>query len=399
MTKSFQLLGKFQEFPFRPKNLINWDTSENRLVYSNQFTYTRSWHLTTSILFLEKFLYSFAVFANKSGYSAFKLRILQIRYMDEMCLALYIHLALGFILSLEWLYYKYGEEFVEYINRLMTFHPRHRRKSRNTNDITGILGCLVVISITAGSVLLSIIFGSGLLQPAIVTIFLQSIPHLITSPELKLVVTILVYTTQFLLLLYVLLQVASTVSIGFLFTLFTVRLHSNHLADIKYLLLYRQYSASVRQYQHLHVIHRIGGVANSVIVGIFMGIGFYLFIFSLMLSILGWRLLPLLFLPIPIIVIGFCFLQLFVALPMAPCVNNLSLLLLEEWKLHRYNFKHENALYVKKLWNSLPPLWICCEPVGPLDADRATKYLYSIFDNSITSLLLCKGILKTWELI
>lgn len=399
MLKAFDLLEKIQTLKFRPKHLLNWNSSNNRFEYSRKFEKMLSWYLISSVGALEMTLFFAASFAMKFGYFGKDFTFIAKHYTDAACFSIYYHLVLGLSAWLEWHYYVHGQDLAKYINYLLTFQSCNRsqhQSSRKKLDIIGLMAYLVVPSITVACLSLEVIHGTGVLPSTIITITYKNIPALFTSPVLRAIQSVSLGLAHLSLFIVLVLEGASTVCIGFLVMLFANSALANHLHGIKYLFDSGQHSKSVRQYKLLLLIQQTGTQPFSLIIAIFMGVGFYIFIFSMVLSAFGWKLLSPLFFPLPPLTVGLCMVLLTFALPLVPHAINMSAMLIKNWKLH--TFKFSNAPYVKKLLRSLPPLNIMCGQVGTLNAERSTTYIYSILDNSITALLLSKGILKAWNM-
>lgn len=384
MLKAFQLMSKLQNLPFRPKNIINWDPTTNRLKYGNKVDKVFSWYLIVSVYVFEMILLVGAGFAIKFGYTRFTYTLLARQYIDEACLFIYTHLVFLLALWLEWLFYRQGQDLVEYVNSLLVL--QHSEQPRNHKDVLGSVAYFVVGSLPIVCIGLGILLGSGILPATIITIFYKSFAVQSTSPTFNIqnVVFGAAHLWGFVALN---LEGGSAVCLGFLVALFNSSFLINHLNYIKFLSS-KNCSTSVREYHLLQVVLQSGCKPISFLCVIFMGVGFYIFIFSVTLSALGWDLLSPLFFPLAPLTVGFCVVLLSFALPVTAKAINLSMELLRNWKLHQYHFKYTNRLYMQKFLRSLRPVNISCGPFGTLNGEKVTTYLYSIFDNSITGLTL-----------
>lgn len=366
----------------------------------------------------EMLLYVSAIVIVNSSLLDISIKHLVQTYPDELCMAFYVHLIISMIVLLELNIYKHRNEIVLYLNELLRFsvvnrwNIRLRRIPYRNNaiaqrlhlhaileDLTGALGMIVVIGLAIIGPFVGAIVGSGILRVLVATVIFFNIPPLLNVSGWPTIQNIILRITFFIGAFYSVLEVCANVAFGTLILLFATSTQVKHMSGIKYLLSSGKLSTSVRQYQKLQVIHGIGKDSFASVAAVFMGTGFYILMFSVTFSILGWKILSPLLYPLLPFVTAICLLMLTFVLPSTYLAYNQSVRVILEWKIHTKQFRFVNPLYIKKLVKSLQPMGFWCGDVSILDRDRATRYVYSIIDNCLTCILLCGSVMRSWNLI
>lgn len=350
------------------------------------------------------FLFGSATFAVVGGY--FKVPEGSIKqFAEQICIILYTHISLFLVIFLEWAVYKGGHDMMLFLNAMFEFKIRRSSPlSRNVvgvqsriarNNASGILGVLFVILLSIIGPFVGFLAGTKILKICVFTVFFDWGLDAFSS--------ICAYVPWFFLSLfhcspvfYGAMEIANAGSVCGIFVLFASSIQANHLKELNKEIVTDSISksySSLRAYQRMFVMNRVGHEAIARLLAVYLGTGFYLAIFSFTLIVYGWSLLSSVFYPLVLLVTATVVILMYFGLGFGTEGYEESVKFLEHWRHTAVHYK--NRLYIRKLVRSLKPLGFVCGDVGVLDNDRATTYLYSVIENTITCMLMFGNIIRT----
>lgn len=127
-------------------------------------------------------------------------------------------------------------------------------------------------------------------------------------------------------------------------------------------------------------------MTRSAAVG--LGFGFYTTMFSITLSIHGYHLLSIIYFPWVVIAAAFCIILIHFGPDFTTEAYGLSKEFIRQQRINFANNSQVNRKYAERVIRSLRTVGFNCGAIGELTNDRATTYVYSVIENSITCILL-----------
>lgn len=390
--KSLNWIDITQSSIFHRVIIVGWSSSLQKFYYEKKPLRIARWLISASMNFTNILLGIISFIFMCMGQ-------MNVRNLIKKHIITSFILLLSFVtFFLNYLFYAYRLDLIVYLNAFLKFFPNLKKKTTQKfadHDLLGLMGITLVTLLTSVGIIFFITSGFKVVNCTMLPLFMDFLFPPSSEPSS---LGFIFFKCLFSLFFHweMGLEIITIIEICCIMIMYIANIHLRYLkiiTDLTCTLLNNQGDCSVRlqnllkTYQNLLVIHAVILKPASFILAIVMGFGFYILILSICLSIYGWNTLSPLVYPIFPFVMVVCVIILVASLPVAPRSIETSGKFIHLWSINSSQFKRGKK-YLKKLFISLRPTEFHCGLVGVLDKDRATSYVASIMENSVTGLLL-----------